>query len=383
MKRWKSRLMILAAAVCLLTTGVWAAEASPEETPVPGSAAGENLLWELKDGTLTVSGSGPMYDFPEGAPWEGAKGEIRSVQLQGGVTYVGANAFRDCDSLENLNLGTSLTEVGASAFSSCDGLKTVDLPRTFRVFGEESFSHCSNLTEFRFEGSMPSFRLNCLWDTQAKLIYPAGNPWPLQHIEQLEGAFQGRIEFLASDGTDPYEPQAEQPEAARPAPTEAPTEPPVQPPTEAPTQPPATQPPVVTAPPTEAPTEPAETRPEVPVLTESETEFVELPEPQKPGMGVGTVILIVVMALSGVGILVMAGVLVHSRIRLTQEDFPDPSMNLRPRKQAEEKAPESRVRTGRDPGPSAGEKKQAPAEKVSEKPEAPKAGEKKGGKYSR
>ena len=333
--------------VLTLSFSVGAAQVVDEETPLPANRCGDDLIWELKDGTLTVAGSGPMYDFPEGAPWAGSKGEIRALKLEGSVTTIGAGAFQDYDSLTSLDLGGSLTQVGEKGFSSCDGLTKVSLPRGFRVFGEESFSHCSNLKEFRFEGGMPSFKLNCLWGTEAKLIYPEANPWPLVHIEQLEQAFQGRIEFLSSDGTDPI--QSEQVQAEE-TPTVAPTQAPTQAPTEAPTIP-ATEPTVteaVTVPetqPTEA-TETEETLPLVPELPE-EPEFVELPEPES-SMGIGMIILIVVMAVSGIALLVMAGVMLRGRNRLTEEDFPDPSMEIRPKGKPTQAQKEAEKKSRRD-----------------------------------
>ena len=124
---------------------------------------------------------------------------------------------------------------------------------------------CTRLKEIHCEGRFPSFRQNCLWDTYAKIYFPADRPWGVEYIQQLEEAFYGRIEFLASDGTDPYVP-TEPTEA--PAETEAPTEEPTQAPTEAPaTQPPATEAPtapLVTEP---APTQEPETQaPTTPIL---------------------------------------------------------------------------------------------------------------------
>ena len=298
-----------------------------------GNACGENLTWSYENGTLVISGTGDMYDYPQGAPWDAYKGELRSLRLEGGVTRVGENAFLDCDALETLDLGTSLVEAGKGSFSSCDSLKTVDLPGSFRIFGEESFSHCHGLTEFHFAGGMPSFKYNCLWDTSAKLIYPAERPWPLEHIRQLEEAFQGRIEFLASDGTDPYVPEGQEPV---PAPTQAPTEAPTIAPTEAPATAPTTAPTEApTTVPTQAPTVPqtqAETRPAVPELPENQ-EIVELPEPEEKHVSLGLVVLVAVMVLSGLGLIVMAVVLVKNRTQVYEEDFAQPQIPPRPKKQ--------------------------------------------------
>ena len=298
---------------------VFAEDFVSEEPPVrkPGFC-GENIRWSYEDGVLTLEGSGRMDDFYAGQPWQKHAAELKEVKLKGSITYIGAYAFSDYDALQKVDFGTALTEIGQSAFSGCDGLTEVSLPMSFRIFGEESFSHCKNLKEFHFEGGFPKFKLNSMWDTYAKLYYPAERPWPLEHIQQLEEAFQGRIEFLASDGTDPYDPQEETQApateetapptteavteaATAPAETSAPTEAPTVPETMAPTQAP-------TQTPTEAPTE-KPTAPAGPVITEpQEDAYVELPQEEaNSGMSLPMVGLIALMVLSGGGALYMLG----------------------------------------------------------------------------
>lgn len=265
---------------------------------------GENLTWELEDTTIIISGEGEMEDYPDGAPWHAYRQAVKTVIFSGKVTKVGENAFYDHDSLTGVNFGESIVEIGKAAFKSCDALTTVSLPKTFRTFGEEAFMSCESLTEFHFKSGMPRFNLNCLWDTYAKLYYPENNPWPLQHIEQLESAFQGRIEFLSSDGTDPYVPTApaeeEEPETTEA--TEETTEPATVPTTQPETQPvtQATEPEV-----TEAMTE------ETAVAT---TEASEETKPEEESRGVSGV-MVGICIISGVLSLVLLGMLVFRRKR--------------------------------------------------------------------
>lgn len=182
-------------------------ETYPPETTLPLRAqdeCGDNLKWRAEGTKLYITGSGPMDDFDGNPPWYACRNVTKTIHLDDGVTTVGAGAFANFSVLETVEFGKSLHTVGTGAFKDCDSLVSVTLPASFRVFGEESFYSCGQLTEFRFGGSMPSFKLNCLWDTYAKLYYPEKNPWPLEHIKQLEEAFQGRIEFLCENGTDPY-----------------------------------------------------------------------------------------------------------------------------------------------------------------------------------
>lgn len=284
------RILTILLTLCLLASmavPVFATEtAEVTEEPAiagPKNICGENMTWEFSEGTLTITGSGIMDDFEDEAPWAEYQDEIKRVVLSGSITYIGARAFSDYDALETVNFGTSLQEIGTEAFKSCDGLTVIYLPASFKIFGESSFSSCSSLTAIHCSGSFPKFRQNCMWDTYGTIYYPAEKPWGVEYIEQLETAFKGRIEFLASDGTDHYQPQEETvpvTEAPTEVPTEAPTVAPTLAPTEAPTAPP-------TVPATAAPTEP-ET---VPVTEVPEQTVPQVQEQPQSGSWVGLVII--------------------------------------------------------------------------------------------
>lgn len=248
----KHRLFAFMLAIMMLLCALpVSAEEATEPTNVeraPGYC-GDAIMWSFDNGTLTITGAGAMDDFPEGTPWEAHKDEIQKVVISGGITYIGAWSFCDYDKLTQVEFGKDVYEIGERAFFSCDGLTSVSLPAAFKVFGPSSFMGCSKLTEIHCEGKFPSFRQNCLWDTWCRIYFPADRPWGVEYIQQLEEAFHGRIEFLASDGTDPYVPT--EPTEETDAPTEEPTTvpPTTEPPTEAPT----------TVPPTEEVAEPAAT----------------------------------------------------------------------------------------------------------------------------
>lgn len=228
-----------------------------------------SFTWSLTGGVLTITGEGAMPDYPDGAPWDAHKESITKVVFAGGVTYVGAYAFKDYDGLKSVEFGDAMYELGKQSFYSCDGLTVLTLPKTFKVFGEECLRHCANLKEIHDAGRPASFRLNCLWDTKVIIYYPAAQPWGLDYIKEMEGIFKGRIEFRASDGTDPYDPNAETTVATTvPETTEAPTVPETTEVVETlptPTLPPATLPPQQTTPSSQPqPTAPSVTQPPKP-----------------------------------------------------------------------------------------------------------------------
>lgn len=291
MKRCFSMLVLLAVLVMALSTLAYGTQTDPQ--PVRAAdECGAGLKWSLEGDTLTITGSGTMDDFSDDAPWRDST--FRRLVLQGGVTYIGANAFRDCDALETVDFGDALYEIGTEAFSSCDGLTSITLPASFKVFGEGAFQNCSNLTQIHCNGKFPSFRQNCLWGTYADIYYPVERPWGVEYIIQLEEAFGGRIHFYASDGTDPVPDETEDPPQTTQQPTQAPT----QPPQTEPTVKPVTEP-VVTDAPTE--TVPGFTQTVAP-QTQPQTQTPQ----QSPSNGMYILAAILVLSLTGLALSVAA-----------------------------------------------------------------------------
>ena len=87
--------------------------AQEQETPdeAPGGECGleeGTVFWELKeDGTLRIYGEGAMEDYavPEEAPWSESADMILTLEIEEGVTGIGANAFGVCDALSSARIG--------------------------------------------------------------------------------------------------------------------------------------------------------------------------------------------------------------------------------------------------------------------------------------
>lgn len=121
--------------------------------PTIGGTCGENLTWTLTDdGTLTITGSGPMADFPiEGkieciGPWKEYAAEIKALVVEDGVTSIFDQSFADCENLERVSIPDSLTEVGAFAFYGCDSLTVVTIPVGVDTIVTGAFAGCAKLT---------------------------------------------------------------------------------------------------------------------------------------------------------------------------------------------------------------------------------------------
>ncbi len=109
---------------------------------------GDDLTWVLsEDGTLTISGTGPMYEWESSSyvPWEGLNSSIKSVIIENGATSIGNCAFYDCYNLQNVTLPDSVTVISDYAFSFCGCLTNIVLPQNLTSLGAEAFSYCSDL----------------------------------------------------------------------------------------------------------------------------------------------------------------------------------------------------------------------------------------------
>ncbi len=190
----------------------------PYYTPaIPQSGkCGDNLTYEFNsDLSFTVKGRGLMYDYnhylydkPDNnntPPWlyiyfnygwddsdngDGDEkiiprdmyftcGNIKSLTVEKGVTYIGENTFCDCRIL-NLKLPDGLIKIGNNAFKFND-MKTVDIPRSVKFIdgsfrecflrranipsnsslqklGPYSFANCSHLSYFNEGNRLPNVK---------------------------------------------------------------------------------------------------------------------------------------------------------------------------------------------------------------------------------
>jgi len=135
-------------ALLLTTTMAWAQNGFCGD---PDVNEGKNVTWTLKDGTLTISGSGIMADYASlnSVPWNESASSITSVVVGDGVTHIGNFAFAGCTSLESVSfdvVNSNLKSVGEFAFGACQALVSVTFPRSLESIGKNAFSSCLYLT---------------------------------------------------------------------------------------------------------------------------------------------------------------------------------------------------------------------------------------------
>ena len=118
---------------------------------------GNDLYWSLANGTLTITGSGAMYDYSSGsAPWFNDRSSIAHVSLPEGLTHIGNIAFYDCSSLTSITIPYNVTSIGNYAFSRCFGLTQVTIPNSVTSIGDGAFYDCNGLTQVTIPNSVTS-----------------------------------------------------------------------------------------------------------------------------------------------------------------------------------------------------------------------------------
>lgn len=150
---------------------------------ITSGQCGDNATWYFADGTLTIKGSGAIYDYEyiqedfraySTAPWW-AWDEVKHVVVEEGITHIGAYAFSILVGAESVSLPNSLksigddaffgigvsslvipdnvTEIGYYAFNACNNLETITLPAGLREIGP-CFIESPNLQTITFKGTM-------------------------------------------------------------------------------------------------------------------------------------------------------------------------------------------------------------------------------------
>ena len=127
--------------------------------PMPaGGTCGDGVYWRFEDGTLTIYGSGAMYNYGYSSPvpWENLRGDITDIVVEEGVTSIGSSAFEDCDSPTTVTIPDSVTSIGSSAFDGCRSLTSVTIPKSVTSIGDSAFSFCGSLTTVTIPESVTS-----------------------------------------------------------------------------------------------------------------------------------------------------------------------------------------------------------------------------------
>lgn len=127
-------------------------------TEIENGMCGENVSYTLTaDGTLTISGSGDMYDYEfllNPSPFS-TNSNIKKIVIENGVTGIGKWAFYN-GSLTSVTIPESVTNIGDAAFWQCGSLTSVTIPGSVTSIGDSAFWRCKNLTSITFSEGIKS-----------------------------------------------------------------------------------------------------------------------------------------------------------------------------------------------------------------------------------
>jgi len=174
----------------------------PVSAATPSGTVGENINWEVKNGTLYLTGTGaiPNYDPTQGrAPWYLFMSEITRIEVGEGITAIGEYAFGEMSTVEEISLPNSLVNVEFAAFLGCSGLSEITLPSGVKKVIPEAFFGCMNLENIHVAapGKYYTSQNGMLYNTQKNFLLrcPEGKrgsleiPWGTMMISQ--NAFDG------------------------------------------------------------------------------------------------------------------------------------------------------------------------------------------------
>ena len=159
---------VVLVAFCL-TAFCAAGRAHGNRLMISGSC-GDHVNWTLNtvNASITIFGEGAMYDYPsvESVPWYDYAKNISSVNVQYGVTTIGARTFSRVH-MTSLTIANSVVSIGESAFEDCVSLESVTLPNSILEIKPFGFGGCISLASVDFPASLKVIEVDSFYGTRA------------------------------------------------------------------------------------------------------------------------------------------------------------------------------------------------------------------------
>ena len=131
-------------------------------------------------GTLTISGTGAMWDSGDYDGWSSYRDDIQTVVIENGVTSIGWEAFSSCTNLTDVTIPNSVETIDEEAFSFCGSLASVTIPSSVSSIGDGAFRCCPALASIKVDAENQYYSSDasgCLYnkDKTELIQYPIGN----------------------------------------------------------------------------------------------------------------------------------------------------------------------------------------------------------------
>ncbi len=140
------------------------------EAATNSGVCGENVKWvfDSKTGTLTISGTGAMYDYRPDLSgiidtddkgflpgWDKFSDKIQKVVIKGGVTTVGDYVFT-ASNVKVVSLPEGITKIGKLAFQNCYELSSINMVGSLNYIESSAFWNCHKLTQIELPRGLQS-----------------------------------------------------------------------------------------------------------------------------------------------------------------------------------------------------------------------------------
>ncbi|MCR4901861.1 MAG: leucine-rich repeat protein, partial [Butyrivibrio sp.] len=153
------------------------------DTTYSGSC-GENATWtyDTKSRTLTISGSGDMYDYSESspAPWYEFRTKARILIIGDEITGIGSLAFYDFCHWDEITIGKSVKSIRGYAFNGhTGGIKYITFPASLEELDITALYYTC-FSRMTFLGDAPKLsRASHVRDsvTLGRVVYYGGSNW--------------------------------------------------------------------------------------------------------------------------------------------------------------------------------------------------------------
>jgi hypothetical protein len=155
-KTRKVFLFLAAVAVCLCMTN----EAMAQDIVDYGTTG--DCTWAITgtsgDYMLIISDNGAMenYTYDSPSPWYSYQNDIKTLDIQQGVTSIGDYAFYGCP-ITDVTIPNSVESIGNYAFYSCSDLTSITIGNSVKSIESGAFYGCSDLTAINVDANNPNY----------------------------------------------------------------------------------------------------------------------------------------------------------------------------------------------------------------------------------